>query len=271
MCNMDTVEYYLKHYSEQAVRAAQAYVENVHHNDEPYKLTRQKLADELPENKRVLINLLEVNAISKDDVLSAYLYGMRHAVNANMSKEEISPIHVSEYTKNKDFAFYFYFCDNDFGGYIQTAAQHFCDEYNGILHSIDMYSHYDSSGANSMVDSYIQQLGFMEDKDNLKEMLMSLFVGAFMSESADRAYCFGTTKYSHNKRIEEAQRFVEYLFTEIDDRIVTGTWEEVRKNGEERFEELQYDMKPEDFSKYWINGEVLIVRMVNGLLVPEIR
>ena len=52
-----------------------------------------------------------------------------------------------------------------------------------------------------------------------------------------------------------------------------GTWDEVSKFGLERFKNWQGEEELEnangDFTKYWLNGEVLIVRMVDGKLVAE--
>ena len=54
-----------------------------------------------------------------------------------------------------------------------------------------------------------------------------------------------------------------------------GTWDEVSKFGLERFKNWQGEEELEnangDFTKYWLNGEVLIVRMVDGKLVSEIH
>ena len=52
-----------------------------------------------------------------------------------------------------------------------------------------------------------------------------------------------------------------------------GTWDEVSKFGLEEYKGQQgeYYLKKAngDFTKYWLNGEVLIVRMVDGKLVAE--
>ena len=52
-----------------------------------------------------------------------------------------------------------------------------------------------------------------------------------------------------------------------------GTWDEVSKFGLEEYKGQQGedDLKKAngDFTKYWLNGEVLIVRMVDGKLVAE--
>ena len=54
-----------------------------------------------------------------------------------------------------------------------------------------------------------------------------------------------------------------------------GTWDEVSKFGLEEFKGQQSDTDIKrangDFTKYWLNGEVLIVRMVDGRLVAEVH
>lgn len=266
-----TLEYYKQNYSEEVVRAADDYVKMMHGNNEPYKLARKAVEDALPDDKKLCLDLLEINSINRGHILGAYLFGMQHAISKKMTQEDINPIRTSEYAKTKDFAFYFDFGDNDFGGYLETAAEQFCDEYNRLLHQIDLYSQHEKPGEYSMTDSYKKDILYMEDKDNIKEMLMSLFVGAYMSNSADRAYCFSATKFSHTNRMKNANHYVDYLFGHFDENFCIGTWEEVKKNGEEKYKEMQDADTPKEFSKYWLNGEVLIVRMTNGLLTYEIR
>ena len=85
-----------------------------------------------------------VDYISKDKsnslfniLTSAYVKGL--VVGINNPSMKITPDPISEYTKNKDFAFFFDFGDNDFGGYIENAAKEFCKEYNQLVRNIDLY------------------------------------------------------------------------------------------------------------------------------------
>ena len=268
---MRTLNYNMEHYSESAVKAADDYVQLVHGNDASYEVSRKAVEDALPDDKKICLDLLEINSINKEHVLSAYLFGMQHAISKKMTQEDINPVRTSEYTKTKDFAFTFDFGDNDFGGYLEKAAENFCNEYNSLLHNINIYSKHETPGTYSMTDSYKKDILYMEDKDNIKDMLMSLFVGAYMSNSADRAYCFDKPKFSHTKHMEDANHYVDYLFGHFDEDFCIGTWKEVKKNGEEKYRGMQDANTPRELTKYWLNGEVLIVRMVNGLLVSEVR
>ena len=81
-------------------------------------------------------------------------------------------------------------------------------------------------------------------------------------EFANNYFNFKTNTYHNGSNTEQ----VDWKF---------GTWDEVSKFGLEKYKSQQSQKDLErangDFTKYWLNGEVLIVRMVNGKLVAEIH
>lgn len=70
---------------------------------------------------------LSSDKYDEGDIIYTYIKGFHHGkLNPNMN---ITPQLTCDYIKNKDFAFIFDFRDNDFGVYIERAAEKFCQRY----------------------------------------------------------------------------------------------------------------------------------------------
>ena len=212
-----------------------------------------------------------VDYISKDKTNSlfniltfAYVKGL--VVGVNDPTMKITPDPVSEYTKNKDFAFFFDFGDNDFGGYIECAAREFCKEYNQLLRKIDLYQR-DGFG-DKMAESYKKDLEFMENPENIINLMRGLFIGEYMTGMVDR--CWLGSREDYTDRLKNAERYIDYLRFDDQESWKFGTWNDVNDEGLVRYREMQSDEEYErangDFTKYWLNGETLVVKMVNGEL-----
>lgn len=212
-----------------------------------------------------------VDLISKDKTNSlfniltfAYVRGLVAGVDNPSMK--VTPDPISEYTKNKDFAFFFDFGDNDFGGYVERAAREFCKEYNQLLRNIDIYQR---DGFNDMmVESYKKDLEFMENPENIINLMRGLFIGEYMTGMVDR--CWMGSRENYTDRLKNAERYVDYLKFNKPESWKFGTWKEVNDEGLKRYRNMQSDEEYEnangDFTKYWLNGETLIVKMVDGEL-----
>ena len=212
----------------------------------------------------------------------AYVHGMFFGLsNPNINK---TPEPANDYVLSKDFAFVFYFSDNDFGMPIEQAAKEYCKEYNNLLRKIEMHS----SGSEVMDSSYKKDLEFMEDPNNVRELIKAGFIGEYMTGTIDRCWLDGKPQFNAMERLNKAQDLVNNYFnfkTNTSKSIIPGnddtvdwkfgTWDEVSKFGLERFKNWQGEEELEyangDFTKYWLNGEVLIVRMVGGKLVAEVH
>lgn len=221
------------------------------------------------------------------DIVYAYIKGFQHGtLNPNMN---ITPQLTCDYIKNKDFAFIFDFRDNDFGLYIERAAEMFCQKYNEILSNIERYTKLENSIENlqySSVQSYIEDLENMEKIDNIIELMKALFIGECMSDSADRFW--GKKPFSYSDKLKQAMHYVDYL--DFDEQIheyeedcsngetithkkyrwLIGKIDEISKVCEEQYKGQQDDYTRK-FEDYWLNGEVLIVKMVNGRLTAKVR
>ena len=208
----------------------------------------------------------------------AYVYGMSFGIsNPNISK---TPEPVTDYVLSKDFAFIFDYGDNDFGIPIEQAAKEYCKEYNNLLRQIDLYSSISDGDGDMMVESYKKDLEFMEDPNTVRQLMKAAFIGAYMTNAIDRCWVCSNKPFNAMERLNKAQNLANNYFNfetnaSYTDRVnwKFGTWDEVSKFGLEEYKGQQGedDLKKAngDFTKYWLNGEVLIVRMVDGKLVAE--
>ena len=212
-----------------------------------------------------------VDYISKDKTNSlfniltfAYVKGL--VVGVNNPSMKVTPDPISEYTKNKDFAFFFDFGDNDFGGYIENAAKEFCKEYNQLLRNIDLYQR--DGLSDRMAESYKKDLEFMENPENIINLMKGAFIGEYMTGMVDR--CWLGSREDYTDRLKDAERYIDYLGFDDQESWKFGTWKEVNDEGLERYRNMQSDEEYErangDFTEYWLNGETLVVKMVGGEL-----
>ena len=207
----------------------------------------------------------------------AYVMGVSFGLdNHNISK---TPKPVNNYALSKDFAFIFDFGDNDYRTYIERAAQEYCKEYNSLLNRIEMDY--------VIADSYKKDVEFMENPDNVREIMKAAFIGEFMTGSVDRCWLGEKTdNFNAAERLITVQDLANnyFNFKSNTDRYSDntervdwkfGTWDEVSKFGLEEFKGQQSKKDIErangDLTKYWLNGEVLIVRMIDGMLVAEVH
>lgn len=207
----------------------------------------------------------------------AYVQGVSFGLdNHNISK---TPKPVTDYALSKDFAFMFDFADNDYRTYIERAAQEYCKEYNSLLNRIEMEYDFENS--------YKKDIEFMENPDNVREIMKAAFIGEYMTGSVDRCWLGEKTEnFNAAERLITVQDLANnyFNFKSNTDRYSDntervdwkfGTWDEVSKFGLEEFKGQQSDTDIKrangDFTKYWLNGEVLIVRMIDGRLVAEVH
>ena len=207
----------------------------------------------------------------------AYVQGVVFGLdNHNISK---TPKPVNNYALSKDFAFIFDFGDNDYRTYIERAAQEYCKEYNSLLDRVEM--EYD------FANLYKKDIEFIENPDNVREIMKATFIGEFMTGSVDRCWLGEKTdNFNAAERLITVQDLANnyFNFKSNTDRYSDntervdwkfGTWDEVSKFGLEEFKGQQSKKDIErangDLTKYWLNGEVLIVRMIDGMLVAEVH
>ena len=284
------IDFLCTHYNKAIVDAAVEYAdyEIEHSPSYPHDSAMLKMAKAmaLEAGQQEVADFIEMQMnFDTQDAFNILTFAYVHGIFFGLSNPNINktPEPTNDYVLSKDFAFVFYFGDNDFGVLIEQAAKKFCNEYNNMLRQIEMYS----GDSEIMVNSYKKGLEFMEDPNNVRELIKVGFIGEYMTGNIDRCWLDGKPQFNAMEHLNRAQDLANNYFnfeTNTSKSIITGndqvdwkfgTWDEVSKFGLERFKSWQGEEELEnangDFTKYWLNGEVLIVRMVGGKLVAEVH
>ena len=287
------IDFLRTHYNKAIVDAAIAYADSEISQRHLYSYPHDSVMLEMAKAKAIEAGQQEVAdfiemqmEFDTQDIFNvltfAYVHGMSFGIsNHNIDK---TPEPVTDYVLSKDFAFIFDYGDNDFGIPIEQAAKEYCKEYNNLLRQIELYSSISDGDGDLMVESYKKDLEFMEDPDTVRQLMKAAFIGAYMTNAIDRCWICSNKPFNAMERLNKAQNLANNYFNfetnakygvDNTDRVnwKFGTWDEVSKFGLEEYKGQQGedDLKKAngDFTKYWLNGEVLIVRMVDGKLVAE--
>lgn len=286
------IDFLRTHYNKAIVDAAIEYADfeiehrpSYPHDSVMLEMAKAKALDAGQQEVADFIEMqMEIDTQDVFNVLTfAYVHGMSFGLsNPNISK---TPEPVTDYVLSKDFAFIFDFGDNDFGMPIERAAREYCKEYNNLLRQIELYSAISDGAGDLMVESYKKDLEFMEDPKTVRQLMKAAFIGEYMTGSIDRCWIGGNKSFDAMERVNKTLDLANKYFNfetnithyDVDntDRVdwKFGTWDEVSKFGLEEYKDQQGEEELKrangDFTKYWLNGEVLIVRMVDGKLVAE--
>ena len=198
----------------------------------------------------------------------AFLHGATEGVKMNL-KDTFPRLEdtISEYCKNKDFCVFFNFGDNDFGDYIENGAQIYADKYNGILRNIDLYKGNKDWDENKSL--YVKDLAEMEQIATIQKIIAC---GVMSSIIEDRGKYTLNSKAGIKDFVEDAYYNVGYLNIADEYRYRIGTYEEVEKWVVEN--NLNNQDKPKEklnLRNIWINGEALVMAVINGKMEVWIR
>ena len=204
-------------------------------------------------------------------MVSSYLHGADFAVRTELGSTGPSEETFSDYHKNVDFAVLFDFSDNDFGLAMEAGAKLFCDEFNGLLRQIDLYSDHEF-----MRDGYIKRFEEICKVKNIKEIMKCGFMAERMKDYADTTFrmpnaddALDEVRSDMNYIPWDATKAVwditenEYKLTKTLPRFITGTNKEIV----EALEKYGHpDENPTRPFPVWCNGEVIILYMKDGYL-----
>ena len=198
----------------------------------------------------------------------AFLHGATEGVKMNI-KDTFPKLEdtMSEYRKNKDFCVFFDFGDNDFGNYIEKGAQIYADKYNSILGNIDLYK--GNKDWNERKNLYVKDIAEMEQIATIQKIITC---GVMSSIIEDRGKQILSTKAGIKDFAEDAYCDIDYLHITDESRYRIGTYEEVEKWVVEN--NLKNQDKPTEelnLKNIWINGEALVMAVINGKLEVWIR
>lgn len=222
--------------------------------------------------KRVFESNNKEDAINSYDdymrylVLSAYVYGFIE----NGGKYTYDECHAdytknySEYRKNKDFAIFFCFHDNDFGSYIRKGAEIYADRYNGILRSID------SMGEELDLDNslYVKDLKRLENVEVIQQTIKQGVVASNIESNLEYSLLFierGIESIDNN--IKDSMTTVDYLKLGDVNRFKIGTRAEIEQHIKDNFEWREGNT----LENMWMNGEALVMFVDDGEMKVFIR
>lgn len=238
-----------------------------------YKMA--KTAEVLPDRT----GAAEIYDTIQREMTYAYLHGVSYAASEGLTSNDTKPSEqtFSDFHKNVDFAVLFNFGDNDFCLAIEAGAKTYCDEFNKILHQIDVYA--DEEPVNG---TYRQEFKELCKIDNIKEIMKCGFLTQRIQNFAEVCSSKMPTVVSALENIKNDLDYIPWdgdkvrcetvdgKYVEVDKipRFITGTKavieEALKKHGE------PFVNQNEEFP-VWCNGEVVILYMKNGYLTYLIR
>ena len=200
-------------------------------------------------------------------ILSAYVDGFMDNCRKYTYDEcfaDYADKHYSEYRKNKDFAIFFYFHDNDFGSYIQKGAEIYADRYNSILRSID------SMGEKLDLDKslYVKDLKCLENVEVIQQTIKQGVVASNIESNLEYSLLFierGINNIDEN--IEDSMKTIDYLKFDDVNRFKIGTRAEIEQHIKDNFEWREGNT----LENMWMNGEALVMFVDNGEMKVFIR
>lgn len=198
----------------------------------------------------------------------AFLHGATEGINMDI-KDTFPSLEdtMSEYRKNKDFCVFFEFGDNDFGDHIEKGAQLYADKYNSLLGNIDLYRN--DKNWNAGKSLYVKDLTEMEQIATIQKVIAC---GVMSSIIESRGEDILHSRAGIKDFAEDAYYDMDYLSITDESRYRIGTYEEVEKWVVEN--NLNNQDKPKEklnLKNIWINGEALVMAVINGKMEVWIR
>ena len=239
-----------------------------------YKMA--KTAEILPDRT----GAAEIYDTIQREMTYAYLHGVSYAAAEGLTSNDTKPSEetFSDFHKNVDFAVLFNFSDNDFCLAIEAAAKTYCDEFNEMLHQIDVYANEEY-----VKGMYRQEFEELCKIDNIKEIMKCGFLAQRMQNFAEVCSSKMPNAAAALENIKSDLDYIlwdgdkvrwetidgKYVEVEKFPRFITGTRAEIedalKKHGSEPFEDQTQEFP------VWCNGEVVILYMKNGYLTYLIR
>ena len=198
----------------------------------------------------------------------AFLHGATEGVKMNI-KDTFPRLEdtMSEYSKNKDFCVFFDFGDNDFGAYIKKGAQAYADKYNDILRNIDLYK--DNKDWNAGKSLYVKDLTEMEQITTIRKFIACEVMSSIIKGREEDIL---NSNAGIKDFAEDAYYNVDYLSIADESKYRIGTYEEVEKWVVENNLNNQGNPKEKlTLKNIWINGEAIVMVVINGKMEVWIR
>lgn len=170
---------------------------------------------------------------------------------------------LEENVIGKNFMITYDFSDNDFGGHIEYAIETWVDKWNSVVSNIKRYG---DSSLEVMVKYYLEKLDKLEDVTNISKWLANGVVASVINRNNDFITCLGTNFFQDiDTCMKKAREYVDYLNILDTSEYHKGSIEDVTKFILTKYKDMQSEDEGYDLEHTWMNGEVLIIKVENGI------
>lgn len=184
---------------------------------------------------------------------------------------------IKENVINKNFMITYDFSDNDFGGYIEDAIKTWVDKWNSIVSNFKTWLNmrnslppniksYVDSNSERMVKHYLEKLDKLEDVTNISKWLANGVVASVINRNNDFITYSDTNSFQDiDTCMKKAREYVDYLNILDTSEYHKGSVEEITKFILDKYKNMQSEHEGYDLKHTWLNGEVLIIKVENGI------
>lgn len=170
---------------------------------------------------------------------------------------------LEENVIGKNFMITYDFSDNDFGGHIEYAIETWVDKWNSVVSNIKRYG---DNSLEVMVKYYLEKLDKLEDVTNISKWLANGVVASVINRNNDFITCLGTNFFQDiDTCMKKAREYVDYLNILDTSEYHKGSIEEITKFILDKYKNMQSEGEGYDLEHTWMNGEVLIIKVENGI------
>lgn len=184
---------------------------------------------------------------------------------------------LEENVIGKNFMITYDFSDNDFGGHIEYAIETWVDKWNSVVSNIKTWLNMRNSlpsNIKSYVDSnsevtvkyYLEKLDKLEDVTNISKWLANGVVASVINRNNDFITSLCTNFFQDiDTCMKKAREYVDYLNILDTSEYHKGSIEDVTKFILDKYKNIQSEGEGYDLEHTWMNGEVLIIKVENGI------
>lgn len=184
---------------------------------------------------------------------------------------------IKENVINKNFMIAYDFSDNDFGGHIEDAIEKWVDKWNSVVSNIKTWLNMRNSlpsNIKSYVDSnsevtvkyYLEKLDKLEDVTNISKFLANGVVASVINRNNDFITYSDTNSFQDiDTCMKKAREYVDYLNILDTSEYHKGSIEDVTNFILDKYKNMQSEGEGYDLEHTWMNGEVLIIKVENGI------
>ena len=184
---------------------------------------------------------------------------------------------IKENVIGKNFMITYDFSDNDFGGHIEYAIETWVDKWNSVVSNIKTWLNMRNSlpsNIKSYVDSnsevtvkyYLEKLDKLEDVTNISKWLANGVVASVINRNNDFITYSSTNSFQDiDTCMKKAREYVDYLNILDTSEYHKGSIEDVTNFILDKYKNMQSEGEGYDLEHTWMNGEVLIIKVENGI------